>query len=86
MVVLAVGPAAATVGGRERRRAETDAALRATTEAAATAAVAEVTVPRRATREATEETAEMAARVRVVEAITAKAMAEGCGLERWTGR
>ena len=77
MVVLAVGPAVATAGRRERRRAETGVALRATTEAAATAAVAEVTVPRRATREATEETAETAARVRVVEAITARAMAEG---------
>ena len=57
MVVLAVGPAVATAGRRERRRAETGVALKATTEAAATAAVAEVTVPRRATREATEETA-----------------------------
>ena len=85
MVVLAVGPAVATAGRRERRRAETGVALRATTEAAATAAVAEVTVPRRATREATEETAEMAARVRVVEAITAKAMAEGGGLENGPG-
>ena len=77
MAVLAVGPAMATAGWREQRQAETDVALKATTEAAATAAVAEVTVPRRATREATEETAETAARVRVVEAITAKAMAEG---------
>ena len=77
IVVLAVGPAVATAGRREWKRAETDVALKATTEAAATAAEAEVTVPRRVTREATEETAETAARVRVVEAITARAMAEG---------
>ena len=43
MVVLTVWPAVATARRRERRRAETDVALRATTEAAAMAAVAEVT-------------------------------------------